>query len=325
MRAHGLYSIMTNINHLIVPLDGSRVSEAVLPLVADLGVKMDLPVTLFRSVDPATTEEEVHYGVVGGQPVRTDRIARNRSFVGLDGDIQAAKDYLARNQGRLAVRGIQCDIDVPVGDASLALQELADKLGAFIVMATHGWSGTDTETVGSVASRVLEYSKSPVILTRPILSRSRGSALYGIRQVVVGLDGTKQAEAAIPAATEMAKALGAELIYLRSSGAGHRFSSPDGIEQAEQECREYLTAAMRRASLAGIEVRGEGLSGKPAADLVEFATNNPGTLFALTRPQRAIRSRVVLGSVTDAVVRSGVCPVLLTPVEDKVARVKEVA
>ena len=55
------------INHLIVPLDNSRVSEAVLPLVPDLGVKMNLPVTLFCSVDPSTTEEEVHYGVVGAQ------------------------------------------------------------------------------------------------------------------------------------------------------------------------------------------------------------------------------------------------------------------
>jgi nucleotide-binding universal stress UspA family protein len=225
----------------------------------------------------------------------------------------------------LVVRGIQCDIDVPVGDASLALQELADKLGAFIVMDTHGWSGTDTEALGSMGSRMLEYSKSPVILTHPILSGSQGRAIYGIRQVMVGLDGSKQAGAEIPAASEMAKALGAELIYLRSSGAGHRYSSPDAIEQAEQETRDYLIAIMRLASLSGIEVRGEGMSGKPANDLVEFATKNPGTFFALTRPQSAQRSRVALGSVTDAVVRSGVCPVLLTPVADKPARVLEVA
>jgi nucleotide-binding universal stress UspA family protein len=214
---------------------------------------------------------------------------------------------------------------VSIGDASLALQELADKLSAFVVMATHGWSGTDTEGIGSVASRMLEFSKSPVILNRPILSGSPGSALYGIRQVAVGLDGSRQAEAAIPAATEMAKSLGAELVYLRSSGAEHRFTSRDAIEQAEEECREYLTAAMRRASLSGVEVRGEGMSGNPASDLVEFAAKNPGMLFALTRPQRAKRSRVVLGSVIDAVVRSGLCPVLLTPVTDKGTRAQEAA
>ena len=172
---------------------------------------------------------------------------------------------------------------------------------------------------------MLEYSKSPVILTRPILSGSLGSALYGIRQVVVGLDGSKQAELAIPAASEMAKALGAELIYLRSSGAGHRFTSAEAIEQAEQESKDYLIAVMRRASQNGIEVRGEGMSGKPSTDLVEFAKKNPGTLFALTRPQRAQRSRLVLGSVTDAVIRAGVCPVLLTPVADKPSRALEVA
>ena len=316
---------MPTIDHLIVPLDGSRVSEAVLPLIAALGVKMNLPVTLFRSVDPSTTEESVHYGIVGGQPVRTDKIARNRSFDGLYGDVQAAKDYLTKNQGRLAVRGISCDVHVPVGDASLALQELADKQGAFIVMATHGWSGTDTESLGSVASRMLEYSKTPVILTRPIHSGSHGSALYGFRQVVVGLDGSKQAEAAIPAASEMSKALGAELIYLRSSGAGHQFASAEAVERAEQESKDYLIAIMRRSSLNGIEVRGEGMSGKPASDLVEFATKNPGTLFALTRPRRAQRSRLVLDSVTDAVIRAGVCPVLLTPVADKPARVLQVA
>ncbi|NQW18838.1 MAG: universal stress protein [Chloroflexi bacterium] len=311
---------MMTISHLLIPLDGSRVSEAVLPLVADLAVKMKLPVTLFRSVDPATVEEEVHYGVVGGHPVRTDKVRRNRSFDGLDGDVKAAKDYLAKNQGRLGVRGIQCDIHVPVGDASLALQEIADKLGAFIVMATHGWSGTDSEAMGSVASRILTFSKSPVILTRPILSGAEAGGLYGIRKVVVGLDGSRQAEFAIPAASEMANAMGAELVYLRSSGAGLRFSSADAVERAEQECREYLIGMMRAAANKGIKVRGEGLSGAPAADLIEFATKNPGTLFAMTRPQRAQRSRVVLGSVTDALVRSGVCPVLLIPAADELTQ-----
>jgi hypothetical protein len=61
------------INHLIVPPRQLPVSEAVLPLVPDLVVKMNLPVTLFRSVDPSTTEEEVHYGVVGGQTAKPRR------------------------------------------------------------------------------------------------------------------------------------------------------------------------------------------------------------------------------------------------------------
>jgi len=145
---------------ILVPLDGSKVAEAVLPYVESLvsglapGIKGE--VTLFHVLS------STYYVVAGeaGAPVPYT-----------DAEIEQIKkktmDYLDKAGEGLRSKGAVVECKVGVGRAAEEINKAADEINAGLVaMSTHGRSGLSRWAFGSVTDRVLRGGNRPVLMVR---------------------------------------------------------------------------------------------------------------------------------------------------------------
>jgi nucleotide-binding universal stress UspA family protein len=86
-----------------------------------------------------------------------------------------------------------------------------------MVMATHGWGGSRSAWLGSVADSLIRVASLPVLLIRP-LDKAFGSNISadrGMRHIVVPLDGSHPAEQAFPCALQLGTLFGARYSLVR--------------------------------------------------------------------------------------------------------------
>ncbi len=149
--------------------------------------------------------------------------------------------------------------------------------------------------------------------------------------LLLALDGSLEAEAAVPSAVELASARGftLELVTVVPPAVDLRTVSgapvPDASWRAEQQvplraaAREYL-AEVRRAVLAHhatLSVSTAVLDGAPAPTLAAHARDVSATALMLTTHGRGGASRLWLGSVADALVRQAEVPVFVVRSPDR--------
>ncbi len=134
-----------------------------------------------------------------------------------------------------------------------------------------------------------------------------------LKKIVVPLDGSALAEAVLPQVIEFARALGAELLVLRVAFA-HVFPGVDATEmevETVRQAEEYVAGVATQLTEAGIAVRTSVRYGKPAVEIVSHVADNHADLVAMSTHGRSGLSRLVMGSVAEAVVRNAGVPVLL--------------
>ena len=159
---------------ILVTLDGSPLSEAVLPQVEPLD-GASVRVTLLTVAEPPqATAAPKHPLVVAGAaaPGGTATLPPARTAETRDQAIQRARAelaaYLEEKAGPLRSKGIQVETEVRFGEAvQEILASSRDHEVDLIVMATHGRSGLAQAVFGSVASSVLGSGVRPVLLVRP--------------------------------------------------------------------------------------------------------------------------------------------------------------
>lgn len=134
---------------ILVPLDGSRLAEAVLPKAVEAARASGAKVELLRAVEAHTFP--------GADPTESQiKVVRE------------GEEYLAEVAARLKADGVQ-DVGTSVwyGSAAYAIVEAArlHKVD-LIAMTTHGRSGLGRLILGSVAESVLRGTTTPVLLVR---------------------------------------------------------------------------------------------------------------------------------------------------------------
>ncbi|MBI2467739.1 MAG: universal stress protein [Candidatus Rokubacteria bacterium] len=141
-------------SRVLIPLDGSEVAEAALPLIERIAAPLGLEVVLVRVVLP-------HSRDLIGVPAaiaEDERVARLRE----------AKRYLEGVAATLGERGVRAIVQVRVGAPPAEIVAAAIETGAdLIAMTTHGRSGLGRLLFGSVAESVLRGAPIPVIVMRP--------------------------------------------------------------------------------------------------------------------------------------------------------------
>lgn len=148
---------MMEFKRILVPLDGSSLSERALPAARALAQKFESHVILLRVLDiPTPTAPTSHPEVAIGWV----REARQHAH-------EEAESYLEAIQEALCKAGI--DTRILLRDRSPA-EDILDVAGAedidVIVMSTHGRSGLGRWAFGSVAEKVARHSPCPVLLVR---------------------------------------------------------------------------------------------------------------------------------------------------------------
>jgi nucleotide-binding universal stress UspA family protein len=300
------------IRRMLIPLDGSKVSEQVLPYARYLASKLEIPVDLLSVVD-----------IVALSSFMREEKTRN-----LDDFIT---DITRRSEAYLetittTLRGITVDWFVKKGNPGEVIIEKAKAdSGTLIAMATHGRSGISRWLLGSVAEKVLRGTTSPLLLVRA-KEPAKNEGEKTIKRVIVPLDGSPLAEKVLPHVTALAKELRFETVLLRAYNVRHIIAPykhyiPDQ-DALEEEVREnvmsYLDGMVRALESNGVAQLSQRTSEKEAAQqIVDLASEKPDSLIAMCTHGRSGVKRWILGSVTENVVRHSTTPVLVIPMREK--------
>lgn len=145
------------------------------------------------------------------------------------------------------------------------------------------------------------------------------------KHILVPLDGSKLAEAAIAHAERLAKGCGTEdvtLLRVVEHTKGYRkvvdpsrqpeeqvVTEPVGKE--ERDARNYVSAKARELSDRGIKAYDKVVIGDPAQAIIYHAEHTPCDIIVMASHGRSGVSRWALGSVADKVFRASAVPVLM--------------
>lgn len=139
---------------ILVPLDGSKRAEKILPHVEDLAERYAARVIFLQVVEPVPLEASADEAYV----VPWDEF---------DQCTAVAQRYLSGLQGVFREKGIEALVRMVHGPAVSAIVKTAKEEGAdLIAMASHGRTGLSRVFYGSVAAGVLHRIDRPLLLIR---------------------------------------------------------------------------------------------------------------------------------------------------------------
>jgi nucleotide-binding universal stress UspA family protein len=180
---------------VLVPLDGSRLAEAVLPAAASVTQTLGAELLLLH--------------VPERQP--PDSVHGERHLSGIEESLA----YLEERAARLRRRDIDVEVHVherPVGDVAAAIDSHAHELGAdLIAMCAHGRTNLRTRLVGTIAERILRGGSIPVLL-RTV--RDPDDARFVLRTLLVPIDFSHDIESALSATRALAVPYDAAVVLL---------------------------------------------------------------------------------------------------------------
>ncbi len=159
---------------ILVTLDGSPLSEQVLPQVKQLTAGAETSITLLTvAAAPEESAEArawtilppamVPPAMVAGQVESKER--RGQAVARVRGELE---HYLEEAVAGLPLQGVTVEKAVRIGDAAEEIIKYAREQNVdLIMMATHGRTGLSRAISGSVADRVVTSGAAPVLLVRP--------------------------------------------------------------------------------------------------------------------------------------------------------------
>jgi nucleotide-binding universal stress UspA family protein len=146
---------------VLVPLDGSKVGEAALPVLRQLADKLcpeaKLEVTLLGVISLLR-----HWVVVGEASAPVSYSEEELNLIK-----NRVASYLEKTANTVKADNINVNITVVSGNAAEEINKTADRIKAdLIAMSTHGRSGLRRLAFGSITDKVLRSSRIPVLMVR---------------------------------------------------------------------------------------------------------------------------------------------------------------
>ena len=134
-----------------------------------------------------------------------------------------------------------------------------------------------------------------------------------LKTILVPLDGSTVAEAALAPAVALAREAGAKLVPLRAAEAHPAAGDPiEAQSDVMREAQEYLAAARARVMAAGVpDVEVSAWYGPAVEAIVEAARFRTADLIVMSSHGRSGVARLMMGSVTERVLRGTSVPILV--------------
>ena len=149
---------------MLVPLDGSKLAESVLPHIEALAKQRGaewVDVVLLRVCEPPIILSDYPEAIM--ELSWEEHVEQEKAW-----HRRAGERYLAEVEKRLSDAGLRVRSEVLLGRPIDEIIEYANKNPFnLIVLATHGRSGVIRWAYGQVTDRVLQRSTSPIFLVRP--------------------------------------------------------------------------------------------------------------------------------------------------------------
>ena len=299
---------------LLVPLDGSRLAEAVLPASVLLAQRLQSTIVLLHIVEespPQDVHGETH--------------------------LMAAEEATAYLQGvvsQLAQQHVPAEIHVhpaKESDVARSISDHAQELQAgLIILCAHGRGGLRDVLVGSIAQQVIHRGATPVFLTRARQTETVMS--WACERILLPLDGTLVHEPSLPVAAELARACGSVLHLLTvvpTTGTLSPQRAATGVllpstmtallDMAQEDAVDYLRATTNRLLGQGLKASAEVRRGDPAGEILEEITHLHADLVVMATHGRTTMEAFWSGGVTPKIVSQAPVPVLLVRVSGEEA------
>ena len=291
-------------SHLVlVPLDGSKFSESALPTALAIARRWDARLEIVT--------------------VQEDRSMLAHDLLELSSREwfeQYVKDVAERVHAEAC---FAVTATVLKGSSAEAIQNHAAARGVdLVVMATHGRGPMSRFWLGSTADGLIRRSTIPILLLLPSEEGLGAPAEFNPRKVLVPLDGSVESEAILTHVLALAGDGGAELDVLRVYPHQETYASSylphtaqvnaDELERGRTEAVENVEEEAAWLVEHGIPATGHVVAGTaPATAILDFAERSGADLIAMSTHGRGGVSRLVLGSVTDKVIRGTQIPTLV--------------
>ena len=269
-------------DRVLVPTDGSGPANAALEYAAEIAAREDLTVYVLHVVDPdddlpATTVEDL---------------------------LEAGRTWAA-------------DANAPIIDAvrtgapsEAILEFAADHDVDAVVMGTRGRRGIGRLLLGSVTEAVVRDADVPVLVVRGSADVRRR---YPVETVLVPSDGSVHADVAVEHALAIADHLGADVHVVTSvdvSPAELGEGTDLRLDRLEAHARSVVDDAADRAAGTDLEVTTAVRHGSIARTIRTYAEEHDVDLLVMGTHGRSGIDRLLLGSVTERVLRTAPAPVL---------------
>jgi nucleotide-binding universal stress UspA family protein len=291
--------------NILVALDGSQLSEAVLTYARFIAAKLKVPIELLHVVD-----------IEAPRSSSAEQQNRHQNIVAAEQ--QNSMSYLKKIAASFAdLAATKCVVEIGK-PAQVIVDRAARDAGSLIAMTTHGRSGFNRWLLGSIADKVLHTAANPLLLVRAT-NESKNLTEPPLNTIMIALDGSPLAEIVLPHAAELAAKMGVGVVLTRVFGVPTpMFAEEYGPyveelwEQVESETHDYLDEKAKQMQAQGLtDVSTKAEPGFASEKLIELAHERGGTLLAMCTHGRSGVDRWVLGSVTDRVVRHLGGPVLI--------------
>jgi nucleotide-binding universal stress UspA family protein len=257
---------------ILVCLDGSPLSEKILPLAQGVARAKGVPLALLRVVEDSE-------------------------------EMSAAESYMRE---RAALFGAQIRFLLSRDPAAAITEELVKNPGAMPAMTAHGRTAWAEALLGSVALKVIRGARRPVLLHCPLPEHSQVPAK--IVTVVVAFDGSEFSEKIIPCAVELAKTLRARLLLVQALAQPLTLSGVKG-DVLESSYLHVKADEIRKKYT--IDADWDVLHGEPGDAIRRYVRGMQDTLLAMTSHARAGLERAFFGSVAASCIRHAGVPILI--------------
>ncbi|HEY7340819.1 MAG TPA: universal stress protein [Ktedonobacterales bacterium] len=322
------------LQRILVPLDGSDRAERAMKVAVRLARGSGCRILALRVVGlppfrlaPYGEPAQIALAVIG--------VARDE-----------ADDYLKHLALRPAFNDVQIETRVIEGHVSEEILDVArDEQCDMIVICTHGYSGLNRWRLGRVAAHVARHAPVPVLIvpSHDQLGSNRGAG--DSARLLITLDGSELAEAAIAPGLDVVRALAApdhitvhllevvDFFAAMIANTSDRDSPPLSLsgaeEQALQAARDYLETVAQRIHKEhpGVAVTTTAMLASDIADtIITVAEEGPGYDFiAMATHGRGGLQRWALGSIAERVLHATRLPLIIARSADAVAHDRQVA
>ena len=307
---------MTLYSKVIVPLDGSELSEQAMPYAQLVASSMSAPIELVEAchiLAPAILDTHTRH------VVDTMLSARQRR----------AEEYLAGVRDRLEASGSSASVSTLRGvPADAIVTHATTDPKALVVMSTHGRGGIAPWTLDSVTDRVLHSIPNPLLIVRA--EATSPARPVKVKTVLAPLDGSARAELSLPHVAAMAGAMGASISLLSITPTTEyyrehlgdlppgRVGKPQGIvaeEQADVDAKAveaYLSNVKQRLDGGrGREISIDHLQSLNVAQAIMDRASQHPSLVVMASHGLGGAGRSAVGSMTGRVTRHIAAPVLV--------------
>lgn len=301
---------MSGFRTILVPLDGSSYAAQALAVAERFAGNHDSTVHLVLVHQPAPvwfSSPDLPEDMAA-----FDAAAWHREVEYLEG---VARRFAADS-------GLSVKHRVLDGDVAPAIEEYTAAEGIdLVVMTSHGYGGLTRLWLGSTADKLIRRVNIPVLVVHP--APDGGVVPPRIRRILVPLDGSQFSASILGQARTMALANAAELVLAMIVEPLPPMMPPVpfplGVPPVPEEMRlledqRYLDAVRNRLEDEGLQVEIRLRMGrKVARQIAELAAHERCDLIMMATHGAGGLDRLLLGSVTDQVLRRATVPVLVVP------------